>query len=250
MKKLASLVILFSLAGCGGSSNVNNVTNLSVSKAFSDGAGVMTGIYSDGSKIASIVPEVAAVVRTSNDNTSSDVQASSFPIVGSYPTGSIRSGALTDGYSSVNVTVYEDSSGDALMLYAEDPGRAHMVMAAVDSYTAPTGTFSYRGLFAAGRRANSSSIETGSFTMSANFSTKTVVFNGQTPSYSLTGNAILDSDAGTFNSNTFRFEDADYYYDGTSIYGLMGGSGATATAGVFHTAGQNPTYAGGFIGQR
>ena len=246
MKKLGALVILFSLVGCGGSSNV---TNVSVSKAFSDGSGVITGVYSNGSKMAAVWPEAAATVRVSNENTSSDLQASSFPIVDAYSTGNVRSGAVTDGYSSANITVYEDSSGDAVLFYAEETGGAHGVMAIVDSYTAPTGTFSYSGLFAAGRRAYSSSIETGSFTMSANFSTKAVVFNGQTASYSLTGNAILDSDAGTFNSNTFRFEDADYYYD-ASIYGLMGGSGATATAGVFHTAGQNPAYAGAFVGQR
>jgi hypothetical protein len=246
MKKLGVLVILFSLAGCGGSSNL---TNVSLTKVFPDRAGIITGSYANGSKVAAVWPDAAATVVESNKNTSSNMQASSFPIVGSYSTGKVRSGAITDGRFSANITVYEDSSGDAVLFYADEPGSYNGVMGIVAPYTAPTGTFSYSGLFAAADRTYSSSLETGSFTMSANFSAKTVVFNGQTTSYLLTGNATLDSDTGTFNSNTFRFEDANYYYE-ASIYGLMGGNGATATSGVFHTNDYSVDYAGAFVGQR
>ena len=85
--------------------------------------------------------------------------------------------------------------------------------------------------------------------MTANFSSNTISFNGQTNNYSLTGDAILNTDRGSFNGNSLRFED-EYYYYSASIYGLMGGQGATATSGVFHTNDQSVDYAGAFVGQR
>ena len=248
MKKLGALVILFSLVGCGGS---QNVTEFRVTKVFSDGAGVFTSTSKNGNKGVGMAPEISSFVKTMKDpeDTSNDIVYSDFPIVRTYSHGNIRSGALSDGNISANVTVFEDNSEDAGVVYMEIPGVANVVMAEVGPYTAPTGPFSYSGLFSAADRTYSTSMEYGTFTMSADFSANTVAFDGQTSSYSLTGNAVLDSDAGTFNSTTFRFEDGYYYYD-ASIYGLMGGSGAKATSGVFHTNDRSVDYAGAFIGHR
>jgi len=238
----------FALAACGGSSNISNY---GVGKVFVDGSGVFTGTASDGSKGVGMSPDITSFVKALNDesDTSSDVKTSDFPIVRKYSHGNIRSGALSDGSISANVTVYVDSSKDAEVIYMEFPGIANIMMAEVAPYTNPKGTYSYSGLLAAADRTYSPTMEYGTFTMSADFSANTVVFDGQTSTYSLTGNAVLDSDAGTFNSTTFRFEDTDYYYE-ASMYGLMGGIGAKATSGVFHTNDRSVDYAGAFIGHR
>ena len=237
----------FVLTACGGGSNV---TKYSVTKVFLDGGGVFTSTAADGSKGVGMSPDITSFVTALRESdTSSDVDVFDFPIVRKYSHGNIRSGALSDGNISANVTVYEDSSSDAAVAYLEFPGFATLMEAQVTPYTSPTGTYSYSGIFAAADRTYSPSVETGTFTMSANFSANTVVFDGQTSTYSLTGNAVLDSDVGTFNSTTFRFQDANYYYE-ASMYGLMGGSGATATSGVFHTNDRSVDYAGAFIGHR
>lgn len=240
---------VFTLTGCGGDTNVQPA-NYSVTKVFSDGAGVLAG-EQQGVKYVGIAPSITNTVAEANnsDSSSVNINASKFPIVDTYSTGNIRSGAITVNNISVNVNIYQDNTDAAAIIYYEIPNQGNMIQALVDPYTAPSGTYSYTGLFAAGERTLNPYIEYGDFSMTADFSANTVSFNGQTNSYLLTGNAVLDSNAGTFNSNSFRFED-EYYYYSASIYGLMGGQGATATSGVFHTNDQGVDYAGAFVGQR
>ena len=250
MKKLGSLVVLFSLAGCGGDSNVQQA-HFSVTKIFADSAGVFTGTTEAGERAVGISPDVTNIVNGANNpqEESIDLNKSSFPIVNTYSQGNVRSGAISDGSFSANVTIFEDSTGAADVVYMEMPNVANIVMASVEPYTAPTGSYSYTGLFAAAGRTVSPVIEYGTFTMAADFSANSVSFNGQTASYGLTGTAVLDTNAGTFNSNAFTFSD-NYYTYSTSVYGLMGGSDATATSGVFHTNDQSVDYSGAFVGQR
>lgn len=241
---------VFTLTGCGGDTNVQPAT-YSVTKVFSDGAGVFTGTRQDGSKAIGIAPDITAFVAAANEgnDSSADLDLSSFPIVNTYSGGVVRSGAITNGNFSANFTIYDDNSGDVDVGYLEIPNTANMVMATAEPYTAPSGAYSYTGLFIAADRTVNPTMEYGTFNMTADFSANSVSFNGQTNSYLLTGSAVLDSNAGTFNSNSFRFED-EYYYYSASIYGLMGGADATATTGVFHTNDQGVDYAGAFVGQR
>ena len=250
MKKLGSIVILFSLAGCGGASNVQQAS-YNVNKIFADSAGVFTGTTETGERAVGISPGVVDVVNAANNSESEsiDIDIANFPVVDTYPQGVVRSGAISTGTFAANVTIFIDSTEAADLIYMGIPGQSNLLMATVEDYTAPTGSYSYTGLFAAAGRTVSPLVEYGTFTMEADFSANSVSFNGQTASYGLTGSAVLDANAGTFNSNTFRFEDADYYYD-ASIYGLMGGSGATATSGVFHTNDQSVDYSGAFLGHR
>ena len=246
MKKLGVFVILFSLAGCGGSSNVNKY---SVIKLFPDGVGVVAGI--DGNTSRSISTNAVATVAGANaPNTSTDRPISSLPIINTYSHGRIRSGVITNGNGvAASVRVYEDSSGDADAAYYSIPGSGNIIETTTKSYTAPAGTYTYTGLFAASYRSLNPATEYGSFTMSADFSAKRISFIGKTATFQLNGNAVLDSNAGTFNSNAFTFSYFNYNYP-ASIYGLMGGNGATATSGVFHTNDYNVDYAGAFVGHR
>ena len=223
-------------------------------QVFGDRAGVARGTGNDGSQALIITPEVTAVVANASTVTASqidDIQISDFPIVRRLETNAnLRSGAITTDGITFNVLAVEDLGGEAGIILAEVPNVANIVMVAGSQYgAAPSGTFTYNGTMAMGRRKINASPEYGSFSMSADFSNQTFTYNGTTTSNSVAGSGVLDTTNGRFATNSLVINTGRVSRTG-SMYGQTHGSSAQSVSGVFHTNETEPLYSGAFVGSR
>ena len=222
---------------------------------FGDGAGVARGTANDGSQALIITPQVKAVVE--NASTASqidDLQLSDLPIVRRLETNAnLRRGAFrTDGIT-FNVLAVEDLEGEAVIIQAEVPNVANFLGVEGSQYgAAPTGTFTYNGTMAMGRRVGNAPTEFGSFSMSADFSNQEFTYSGDTTSNSVTGSGFSNTTTGRFTTNTLDITTggvSGVKREGT-MHGQTHGSSAQSVSGVFHTNEINPLYSGAFVGSR
>lgn len=256
----AALPAVALLAACGGSSTsssgsittpppTNNFTTL---RAFSDGAGVGRGVASDGTETVFIVPEISTAVAEANrtaSNPVSDFQFSDFTVVQTLPTAVVRQGTATVEGEVVNVTIVEDNSGEAGLVYLEIPGFADAVFATGSAFgTAPSGAFTYNGAHAIADRFVGG-YEIGDFTLTADFNNRTFTYSGATVSSTLNGSGTIDTVNGRFASNNLS-SNVSGLTSTASIYGQLHGSSAQAVSGVFHTNESDPRFGGAFVGNR
>ena len=223
---------------------------------FGDGAGVARGTANDGSQALIITPQVKAVVE--NASTASqidDLQLSDLPIVQRLETNAnLRRGAFrTDGIT-FNVLAVEDLEGEAVIIQAEVPNVTNFLGVEGSQYgAAPTGTFTYNGTIAMGRRVGNASTDFGSFSMSADFSNQEFTYRGDTTSNSVTGSGFLNTTTGRFTTDTptgtLTITTSGVPRPGT-MHGQTHGSSAQSVSGVFHTNEINPLYSGAFVGSR
>ena len=257
VKKLAILPAILALSACGGGSGggtANPVVSYSTLKVFSDGAGVGSGVSEDGSKAVFIAPEIATTVAEASDVTQqdiADINVSDFPVVQTLSTNAnLREGTLTVDNVTVNVTAVEDLGGEAGLVILEIPNALSAGMATGTALTGnPIGTQTYSGTMTMGVRGVSPNQELGSFTMGADFNNETYTFNGSTTNNSLSGNGVIDIEAGTFSSNNLSATTNGTNRTAT-MYGQLHGNDAKSVSGVFHTNENSADYAGGFVGSR
>lgn len=140
----------------------------------------------------------------------------------------------------------QDNTGEAGLVYVVLPGVADAVLATGSAFgTAPNGNFTYNGVHLIGDRFTGE-IESGDFTLTADFNNKTFGYTGSTVGSSLTGSGIIDTANGRFSSSNSTSTVGD---SGTaSMYGQLHGSSADAISGVFHTNEADPIYGGAFVG--
>lgn len=246
------------LQACGGGSTGPAGFNQTPTPAsfrtlrqFSDGAGVGRAVDADGVEMVFISPDIAEVVAEGNRTYNSpidDIQFSDFPVVQRLAHSTVRQGTMTIEGEVANVTIIEDNGGDAGILYL-DLGYADAVVATGTPYgTAPGGTFSYEGTHLIGDRYYGG-IEDGTFTLTANFTSKTFSYAGSTVSSTLNGTGIIDTANGRFQSSNLT-SNVLGSVNSASMYGQLHGQSAQAVSGVFHTNEADPNYAGAFIGSQ
>lgn len=252
-KLFASLPVLALLAACGGSSTGGvSFTTLSV---VGNGDGIARGVTNTGEEALLYSPDVAVVVASANASSSSDianVRASDFPITSQSGNARLRSGTMTSEGITFNVTALEDiRTSDAAAVFIQMPsGYNDISMVQGTAYTnSPSGSYTYDGTQATTSRNTIAPGATGSFTMVANFGQGTFQYNGTSGGVGVSGSGTLDTANGRFATSGLNVTSGSSTYGGT-MHGLMHGSGATATSGVFHTSGSSPAYTGAFVGSR
>jgi hypothetical protein len=254
-KRIVTLFIATSfLSACGGGGGSTPVVSFSTVTLFSDGAGVGLGENTtQNTQMVFISPDIVDVVAAANQSANSgitSIDSSSFGVSGTTATATIRSGTITSGGVTFNVTAYEDNGGEATALLLEVPSVANLVLTSGTPFTGtPSGTFTYNGLHAIGRRGVIAAPELGSFSMSANFSNNTYSYSGTTTNSSLSGSGILNTSSGRFASSSMTLNAPLGTYTATQ-YGLFHGTNATSVSGVYHSNDTNPDYAGAFVGSR
>jgi hypothetical protein len=268
-KKPLSLLIainmLFVLGACGGgggsSSSSSPVVTASSLKVFEDGAGVavLQGV-SNGRKVLILSPVITDVVASASSLTSVPSGGNySLTASGNTATATIKTGTYTSDGITGNITEYTDNGGEAAIMLLEVPSVLNAVYAGGSTLNGtPSGTYTYSGLHAFGRRAVGVTPELGSFSMSANFTNGTFSYSGTTASSSLTGSGAIDASAGQFTSTQMTLTaptlPAGWAVGTTnysaSLYGLLHGTNASAVSGVYHSNDTYPDYAGAFVGAR
>ena len=264
---LIAAALFIGLSGCGSSgggsnngsslssTNTNNefLSDFTIVKAFGDGSGVATGIRSDGSRSVFIAPDIIEVVQAANNVTESDldsIEVSDFSVVNSLPNANIRQGAITSDGIVMNITILEDLGGDFGLVLQEVPDIANALFTiGTPLGILPSGTFTYIGTLATGLRSVDPDVQFGNFTMDANFINGTFIFNGSTPSDTLSGNGFINTTTGSISSNSLSFNTGGTARTAT-MYGNFHGSSAEGVTGIFHSNESNPFYSGGFVGSR
>ena len=252
--KLAVVLSLVSiLSACGGGSTGSaSFTTLSV---LGNGDGIARGISDTGREALIYSPEIAEVVASANEASSSDianVNSSDFPITSQSGNVQIRSGTMTSEGITFNVTGLEDTrTSDAAVIFLQMPsGYNDIAMVTGTAYSnAPSGSYTYNGTQATTSSNRVAPGATGSFTMTADFGQETFQYNGTSGGVAVTGSGVLDTSKGRFATSNLNVTSGSSSYGGT-MHGLMHGSGAVATSGIFHTSGSSPAYTGAFVGSR
>ena len=241
------------LAACGGgSTGTASYQTLSV---LANGDGIARGATSTGEEALIYSPEIAEVVSAANASTPSDiagVNASDFPVTSLNGNVRVRSGTMTSEGITFNVTVVEDTrTTDAFAAFIELPaGFNDMTMVSGTAYTnAPSGSYVYSGTQLTTPSLTVAPGSTGTFTMTADFSNRAFAYNGSSGGVGVSGSGVLDTVNGRFATTDLNVTSGSSTYGGT-MHGLMHGSGATATSGIFHTSGSSPAYTGAFVGSR
>jgi len=248
---LVGSCILLSACGGGGTSGVS-YTTLSV---LGNGDGIARGITDTGEEALFYSPYVVDVVAGANAATSTDianVKASDFPIISRVGNVQTRKGTMTSNGVTVNITAIEDTRADeaGIIFMEAAAGYNDLTMVTGAKYSnAPSGTHTYNGTQAVTSRYATAPSSTGPFTMSANFTNKTFSYSGNSGGVSVSGTGVIDTDTGRYATNGLTVSSGTTNYGGT-MHGLLHGSGATATTGVFHSSGSSPAYTGGFVGSR
>jgi hypothetical protein len=247
---LKLFILLGLLSACGGGGGPVTVRYSTV-KTFSDNAGVAVGVASNGQQQLVIMPEVRDVVAELNANSStnpSDVYAN-LPVTSRTAYADIRSGTVIVDGVAVQALLVDDNGGDAKLVYAYVPGAFDVLIAQGSSLgSVPSGTFTYTGTHGIGDRLYGGA-EIGTFRMSTDFTNKTFSYNGTTTNSSLSGTGSIDTATGVFGSASMSSRVYSSTRDAT-LLGMLHGSSAQSTSGVFYTNEANPRYAGGFAGSR
>lgn len=249
-KFVLSTCALIILTGCGGTNDVS-FTTLSV---LSNGQGIARGITNTGEQALLYTSEVVEVVAGANNsaNSSLGVTISDLPITSITGNTIIRTGTMTSGGYTFNVSAVEDSTVvNAEAIYMETPGYADLAMVAGAAYSSPptTGSYAYSGTQTSNARSVKAPGSIGTFALSVDFSSDAFGYAGSSGIVNVSGSGVLDSANGRFATSSLSISAGGSSYGGT-MHGMLHGNGAKDTSGVFHTDDYAPDYAGTFIGSR
>lgn len=247
---LLRIIPIVLLAACGGAETSS--VSFNVIKVFSDGAGVGRGVASTRGELVYIADNIVADVAASNStaDTSEGLDVTTYPIISQTNGYNLRQGAEVIDGTSYNIEIFEKIGSEVasiLYIYNNSSDAIASVSAAVSSI--PSGSHTYTGLYVAGSRSTSFS-ETGSMSLTANFSSNTFTTNNSSASTSLTGSGYIDPSNGRLSSGVLTFTSPSSSTYSASTMGNLSGVGATELSGVFYTNDYNPDYAGAYAGSR
>ena len=114
---------------------------------------------------------------------------------------------------------------------------------------APIGSFTYTGTQTSTSSKSIAPGAIGSFSMTADFSNETFQYSGSSGSVNVSGGGVLDVQNGRFATSGLAITDNVNSMSGT-MHGLLHGSGAAHTTGIFHSSGSSPSYTGAFVGSK
>ena len=244
-KTVIGTIIALTVSGCGGGGEGNTVgINATSARVFQDGSGVAKISYDNGLVAYALAPDVAASVAAANiDNSVEVLDTSGFSIISRTNGYTIRQGAV----GGINALVGEnDTSGANSMVYVFDNTGDALLVATKPTSSLPSGTHTYRGLYAVGDRRTGSA-DVGEATVSANFISGEFSISASSAFTSLNGNGFLETANGNLSGTNFVFVDS---VDGTYSASIIGGVGTNAgsdeAVGIWYTNDVNPDFGGGF----
>lgn len=259
-RKSLAVVSLLAVGACTDTSGTSSTstrypstTTATTLTVFSDNAGVARIVSPSGGELVYIAPDIAADVAVVNANgtAATSIVASDYSIISQTHGYNLRQGTTSSGGQTYNVVIAEKiGTNKASIAYIyNNYGSAIGAGDTVAFSAAPTGAFTYSGLFVAGSRS-SSFAEIGTSSLTADFDRGTFSINSATNSTSLTGTGYIDSTTGRISSGTLVFNSPyGTNYTATTL-GTLSGTAATEVSGVFYTNDINPDYAGAFAGSR
>lgn len=255
MKSTFLFASLSMLAACGGSGTSSPTANFSTLTVTGSGEGLARGVTSDGRQALVFSSNIVELVAAANSSASNNlsVSASDFPIVSTNGNVVLRQGTGTAGGFTFNVRAMEDTRvSNAGVVFIEDAaGSADTTIVSGAAYSnAPqSGAYTYNGTQTSTPRSNIAPNAIGTFTMTADFGAQTFSYSGSSGNLSVSSTGSLDTANGRFAANNASINDAGTAYTGT-MHGLLHGSAATSTSGIFYTNSSYPQYTGAFIGSR
>ena len=247
------LLIVFTLSACGGGGKPV-VTSFNAVKLFSDGAGVGRATSSDGERAYFISPDIVDLVYFANFEDDSalddDIDIQNYPLEAQVFGYDFRSGVENGITISGWYKTGSYKGADASVVFMFPPIGDQIILAGVSELKgAPTGTYSYNGIYTVHDRAYDFD-EGGLVSISANFSNKTFTINASSPTTQLTGSGFLDINSGQISSTMLNFVETGVWSSKASLLGAVGGRNGSAVSGVWHTNESSPEYEGSFIGHR
>lgn len=277
MKKNAALAVsaVALLAACGGgSSAVNNNPTLPPSasptvqtlKSYSDGSGVLSaeGIDLGGANLSNMVI-FATDVPVATEIVSGAISLSVVP--GTSQTDGTSYYVQRTGTASNGTSLVIDSFGESLNLSGSEyaslsivqlgNGDAAFNTAGTVVNGIPNGTFSYTGFATVADIVDGTGGD-GTFTMQANFNSRTATIaatvpaTNTTPQYFFSANDItINPTTGNFFSVDAAMGEANVSSQNSSINGYFAGTAATGVHGILYpNSTSNGRYFGGFYGSR
>ena len=252
-KLIVTLPLLALLTACGA--GLTGSTSFQTLSVLGNGDGIARGTSDDGSATLFYSPGINEVVNSANASQSSSVsniKASDFPITSQSGNVRIRSGTMTDGSITMNITGVEDiGTTDAAAVFIQMPsGYRDLSMVTGTPYThVAAGSYTYNGTQMTTSSRSIAPGSTGSFSLVADFGQGTFGYSGRSGNVNVSGSGVLDTVNGRFATSGLSVTSGSSSYGGT-MHGLMHGSGATATSGIFHTSGSSPAYTGAFVGSK
>lgn len=244
--KVTTLVAVAALAGCGGSNDgsaTNPITEvndgLTILKTYSDGSGfvgfrqTVNGTQYSGTILGGDVATTSyASFGTANLDNVVSIQSTA--------KGEYSSAIATIDNVQRQVYVYEANNGEASYMVGDSCIGPCIGAYGVAPTDIPSGTWVYSGDFIAlGEGGNLSDSETGTFTMSANFTSETADFSASSPNGKLvfsSNNATINTSTGTFNGTGSAISPGSAGGSGNEwdidLYGSFHGAGATSVSGV------------------
>ena len=246
MLKVIAVVVVASLAACGGSNDgsatnpTENIDGLTALETYSDGSGfvgfrqTVNGTQYSGTILSG---DVATASYASSGTANLDNVAS----IQSTAKGEYYSAIATVNNVQREVYVYVADNGEASYMVAESCIGPCIAAYGVAPTDLPSGTWTYQGDFIAVGEGtvDLSDSALGTFTMSADFTSKTADFSASIPSGKLlvlSNNATINTATGTFNGTGSAVSPGSAGGSGNEwdidLYGSFHGAGATSVSGV------------------
>jgi hypothetical protein len=257
IKSTIALVAIALTSGCGGGGGGTSATlaKFNTLSVLSNGQGVGRGVADDGSQLLIYSHEITEIIAGANAAASGsivDLNASDFPITGVNSTSTTRAGTIISGGITFNVrTIENNATSNAAAIFIETPGYADLIMVTGEAYLNPPlgGIYNYTGTQTSNARSVVAPGSIGTFRMGVDFTANTFSYSGSSGNLTLNASGVLDKINGRFATSSASITAGGLYYTGT-MHGLLHGSGATSTSGLFHTNDIAPDYSGAFVGSR
>lgn len=266
--KIISLVAVAALAGCGGS-NDGSATNpttegndgLTTLKTYSDGSGFVGFRQTvNGTQYSGII--LGGDVATTSYASFGSGNLAAINLVRVVSIQSTAKGEYYSGIATIDnvqreVYLYKADNGEAYYMVGDSCIGPCIGAYGVAPTDIPSGTWIYSGDFIAvgeGEPLSSDNV-TGTFTMSANFTSETADFSASNPDGSFvlsSNNATINTSTGTFNGTGSAISPGSAGGSGNEwdidLYGSFHGAGATSVSGVTSSNLQTVTGPDGWVG--
>lgn len=259
LKSAFSVSAVTLLTACGGGTSVPldlvDIDDVRVAKSFADNSGIVRSKSTvDGVTTTNAI--FAPDYRTYNAETGVlpvDVNADGVELI-STNDGFTQYGEYTRvnyryNGSTNNLLVYVNNAEDVAAVIYEG-SLAHGVAASgQELISVPNGSFTYRGdVFTKSR--GETGVEQGSFTMNANFASRTATIEAQTATTQLSGTDLSIGSNGAISGTNLTMTVLGQTSTTAGLEGNFHGQSAVGVSGVYYNNANNPTHIGTFAGTR
>ena len=233
----------------------NHDSKLHGVKRFEQWQGIARGVNSDGRLALVFTSGVSDFVSGANEAGNggvSDASTSDLPITYKHGNVEVLTGTGSSGGYTLNIASLENKAvPDAAAIYMETPGYADTLAVTGAKFTSSpiVGTYLYTGTQTSNARSVIAPGLIGTVQMYINFGSEDFSYNRNSRGVSVIGSGTVDVKNGRFATSGLTIKKVYTTYGGT-MHGLLHGTNARSTSGVFHTSDNAPDYSGTFLGSK